>query len=172
MTSWPAQAAELIPLVESFADRADTERRLPAEVAGELKQRGLYRIAMPERCGGAGATPRVQFETIEALSRGDGSAGWNLMIGMETFGLIAPWMESCREVIAEPTLLMCSSTANVGRAEEMAEGWRISGRWKFVSGCHNAEVFGATVARHREGQHIAGLPDRKSVGRERVSLAV
>ena len=45
------------------------------------------------------------------------------------------------------------------RDEEAPGGWRISGRWKFVSGCHNAEVFGATVSRHRHGQAIAGLPN-------------
>ena len=28
----------------------------------------------------------TQIETIETIARFDGSAGWNLMIGVETFG--------------------------------------------------------------------------------------
>jgi alkylation response protein AidB-like acyl-CoA dehydrogenase len=47
---------------------------------------------------------------------------------------------------------MCSSTAAVGRADEVPGGYQVSGQWQFVSGCHNSEIFGATVARYREGE--------------------
>ena len=40
---------------------------------------------------------------------------------------------------------MASSTAAVGRAQRDGDGWRVSGQWQFVSGIHNAHLFGATV---------------------------
>ena len=82
---------------------------------------------------------------IEAASRIDGSAGWNLMIGIETFGLLAPGLATCPELVADPMAIVASSTAAVGRAERVDGGWRVNGQWQFVSGIHNANVFGATV---------------------------
>ncbi len=98
----------------------------------------------------------TQIQVIEAVSEADASAGWNLMIGIETFGLVAPGLEACAELIADPDVIMCSSTAAVGRADAVPGGYRVSGQWQFVSGCHNSDVFGATVRLHRDGEP---LPD-------------
>ena len=108
----------------------------------------------------------TQIGVIETVSRADGSAGWNLMIGIETFGLIGPgFKDRCPELIADPMTVMASSTAAVGRAEREGAGWRISGQWQFVSGIHNAQLFGATVRLYDgdepavEGNHYAVVPE-------------
>ncbi len=62
------------------------------------------------------ADPQVQIETI---AEADGSAGWNLMIGIESFGLVAPALASSSELLADPSVVLCSSTAAVGRAEQV-----------------------------------------------------
>ena len=80
------RARELQPLVRSFADRAEAERTLPAEVVRALREAGLFRIAVAREVGGAEATPREQILAIEAISEADGAAGWALMIGIETLG--------------------------------------------------------------------------------------
>ncbi|MEM7097300.1 MAG: hypothetical protein AAF541_03500 [Pseudomonadota bacterium] len=134
----------LAELVAEYADQSEAQRHLAAEVAQAFARDGLYRIAAPEPIGRA-ATPRQQVETIEAIARVDGSAAWNLMIGIETFGLIAPGFNHCNDLIEDPLTVLCSSTAAVGRAEKVVGGYQISGRWQFVSGCHNAQIFGATV---------------------------
>ena len=95
--------------------------------------------------GGADADPVTQMAVIEAVSRADGSAGWNLMIGIETFALVSPSMGTCTDMIEDPSLIMASSTAAVGEAKPCEGGWLINGQWQFVSGIHNAHVFGATV---------------------------
>jgi alkylation response protein AidB-like acyl-CoA dehydrogenase len=154
------RARGLAELVRTHADEAEATRRLPAPVAVALATEGLYRIGAPASCGGESADPRTQIETIEAVAQADGSAGWNVMIGIEVFGLIAPAFHSCRELIADPMVVLCSSTAAVGRADAVDGGYRVSGQWQFVSGCHNSHLFGATVRLYRDG---VPEPDRGNV---------
>ncbi|MFM8355657.1 MAG: acyl-CoA dehydrogenase family protein [Gammaproteobacteria bacterium] len=153
-----ARARALTELVAAHADHAEAERRLPAAVARAFAEQGLYRMAAPLRCGGADETPMTQIETIATVAAADGSAGWNLMIGVESFGLIAPELGACADLIADPMTVLCSSTAAVGRADAVPGGYRVSGQWPFVSGCHNAHVFGATVQLHDNGQPVPGAP--------------
>lgn len=146
------RALALQELVREHADAAEQARRLPEVVAKALAAAGLYRVAAPAAYGGAEADPVTQIETIEAISYADGSAGWNLMIGIEAFGLVAPALASCAELIEDPTVVMSAATSAIGRADEVPGGYRVTGQWQFVSGCHNSVVFAGTVAPHRNGQ--------------------
>ncbi|MCZ6887404.1 MAG: acyl-CoA dehydrogenase family protein [Gammaproteobacteria bacterium] len=154
-----ARAQALAPLIREHADYAERERRLAAPVAEAFAREGLYRVAAPEACHGAEADPMTQIAVIEAVSRADGSAGWNLMIGIETFGLIGPgFLETCPELIEDPMVVMASSTAAVGKAERVDGAWRVNGQWQFVSGIHNAQLFGATVQLFDDGELISQGP--------------
>ena len=132
------------------ADENERQRHLANDVAKEFARQKLYRLAAPEQCLGADVDPCTQMAVIEHISRFDGSSGWNLMIGMETFGLVGPSMATCIEMILDPQVIMASSTAAVGSAKQESEGWIINGQWQFVSGIHNADVFGATVVKDSE----------------------
>ena len=90
------------------------------EVAREFARLGLYRLAAPKKCLGADADPCTQMAVIETISEFDGSSGWNLMIGMETFGLVGPSMATCLDLIGDPSIIMASSTAAVGSAKSLS----------------------------------------------------
>ena len=140
------RARALQPLVRQYADASQHDRHLHADVARAIANAGLYRLAVPKACGGPEADPTTQIRTIEAIAEADGSAAWNLMIGIESLGLVAPLFGAARnEVLADPLTILCSSTAAVGSATPTDGGYRIAGRWGFVSGCHNAQWFAATV---------------------------
>ena len=144
--SFVDKALALATLIREHADEAERQRHLPKPVAEAFAREGLYRLAGTPDIHGADADPMTQIGVIEAVSRIDGSAGWNLMIGIETFGLIGPGFKGrCPELISDPATIMASSTAAVGRAQRDGDGWRVSGQWQFVSGIHNAHLFGATV---------------------------
>ena len=153
------RALGLEGLVREHAEESERERRLHPAVAAGFAGAGLYRIAAPRDFFGEEAPPVAQIETIEAISRFDGASGWNLMIGIETFGLVAPGFEHCRELLESPDVILCSSTAAVGRADPVPGGYRISGQWPFVSGCHNAVIFCATVEPPGIGPRYAVLPE-------------
>ena len=105
------RALGLESLIRDHADEADRESRLSRPVAEALASNGLYRLAAPVAFGGEEADPMTQIQTIETVSQFDGATGWNLMIGIETFGLISGGCESCRHLIDDPAVIMCSSTA-------------------------------------------------------------
>ena len=153
-----ARARALAPLIRQHADAAERDRRLRPEVARAMAEAGLYRIAAPRRVGGTECDPMTQIATIEAAATADGSTGWNLMIGIESFGLIAPAFEQCAELLADPLTILCGSTAAICTADEIPGGFRVNGRWQFVSGCHNADVFAGLVQRRRNGVVIPDLP--------------
>lgn len=112
----------------------------------------LYRIAAPQEFNGLDADSKTQMRVLEIISRGSGAAGWNLMIGVEIFGLLAPSLSTCKDLLADPLTIMAGSTAFVGGAEATKGGHRVSGQWQFVSGIHNADVFGATVRLTQQGE--------------------
>ena len=149
----PVQRAQALEgLVRKHADDADSNRHLSKEVAVAFAGNGLYRIGAPRAYSGEESDPMTQIETIETISRFDGSAGWNLMIGVETFGLMAPSFGECEYLIKDPMVVLCGSTAAVGTAEKVDGGYRINGQWQFVSGCHNASLFSATVNLVEDGE--------------------
>ena len=150
------RALSLEAVVRAHADEADQNCRLSEPVATALAETGLYRIGAPHAYGGEEADPVTQIEVIEAVSRFDGAAGWNLMIGVENFGLIAPGCDACSDLLADPNVVMCSSTAATGRAQRDGEGYRVSGKWQFVSGCHNASVFAATIRLFEDDVEVSG----------------
>ncbi len=116
------RAKGLLGLVREHADESESQRHLKGEVAIAFAQEGLFRIAAPVDFFGSEEDPVTQIETIETVASVDGSAAWNLMIGIETFGLIAPGFIHCRDLIEDQSVIMCSSTASAGRAEKIDGG--------------------------------------------------
>ncbi len=163
MASPVERARALGDLIRQHADVSETQRHLAAPIAHAFAESGLYRIAAPKDHFGSEDDPLTQIETIEATARVDGSAAWNLMIGIESFGLIAPGFVACRDLLEDPMMIMCSSTAAVGRADKVDGGYRVSGRWQFVSGCHNAQLFGATVRVWDGGELVADIANRYAI---------
>ena len=146
------------PLIAEHAEEGERERRLPAPVAEAFAREGLYRVGAPKAFHGAEADPMTQIAVIEAASRVDGSAGWNLMIGIETFGIIGPGFHKIPHLIEDPMTIMASSTAAVGRADRVDGGWSVNGQWQFVSGIHNAQLFGATVQLYENDEPVTKNP--------------
>jgi alkylation response protein AidB-like acyl-CoA dehydrogenase len=138
-----ASARALAPLIREAADEAERERRLPERVAIAMAEAGLYRVAVPEVYGGLACEPQLQIETIEAVSEADGAAGWNLMIGVENMGFLGPALPpaTAEKVFADPLLVVSGALNPLGRATPVDGGLRVSGRWPFASGCHNAHWF-------------------------------
>jgi alkylation response protein AidB-like acyl-CoA dehydrogenase len=150
------RARSMRPVARAAAAEAERERRLPSRVAEAMAKEGLYRVAAPKWIAGAEASPDTQIRVIEAVSEGDGAAGWNLMIGIESFSLVGLAFRKDLALFSDPTTIVCGSTANVGRADRVDGGYRVSGQWSFVSGCHNSRVFAGLVNIHENGKPVPG----------------
>lgn len=81
------------------------------------------------------------LEVFAALGKIDGSVGWTAMIGAGA-AMIAPALskEFYEHIYQDgPDVIIAGSAFAAGTAEPAAEGWRVTGRWPFASGCRHAD---------------------------------
>jgi 3-hydroxy-9,10-secoandrosta-1,3,5(10)-triene-9,17-dione monooxygenase len=131
---------DLMPGIAARAVAADRARRLPEETITELVGAGVFRMLQPKRYGGAEAHPVRFFEVVRAVSGACGSTGWV----MSVLG-VHPWQlglfdERAQDEVwgEDPEVLVASAYAPVGRLLPDGDGFRLSGRWSFSSGCDHA----------------------------------
>ncbi len=158
-----AAAEELARL----APEIETRRRLPAAAVDALVRVGVFKLLVPKVFGGSQAHPATMIAVIEAIARADGSAGWCTMVGA-TSGLMSVHLDEdiAREVYGPADATTCGVFAPMGRATRTEDGYRVSGRWPFASGCeHSAWRMGGTMVMGDEGPELLpnGAPDVRSV---------
>jgi alkylation response protein AidB-like acyl-CoA dehydrogenase len=123
-----------------------------------LRSIGVFRAFAPRRLGGLELDLPLAVQIISALSRVEGSVGWNVMIGSASpvFAPLLPRETLDRIYRNGPDAIMAGSAAPAGTAEAVEGGWRVSGRWPFASGCQHAEwMMGLCVVTER-GTPIPG----------------
>jgi alkylation response protein AidB-like acyl-CoA dehydrogenase len=154
-----AAAEEIAPL----APRIEAERRLPSPAVDALVRAGVFKLLVPRAFGGAQTDPSTVLAVIEEIARADGSAGWCTMIG-STSGLMSVHLdeEVAREVYGPADAITCGVFAPMGKATPTDDGYRVSGRWSFASGCeHSQWRMGGTIV---TGELLpSGAPDIRSV---------
>jgi alkylation response protein AidB-like acyl-CoA dehydrogenase len=136
-----AAANELGPLIREAADEIERERRLPERVTRAMKEAGVFGMAMPNTWGGAELELPEQLRVIEALARLDGSVGWCALIG-SAGGFMSSWLDddAARGLFKDVNASTAGSIFFAGKAVEAEGGYRVSGRWPFVSGCQHSAI--------------------------------
>jgi alkylation response protein AidB-like acyl-CoA dehydrogenase len=145
VTDLPLAAGALEPLIRATVDEAETARRFPNSVIAAMADAHIFRLLVPRVAGGDEVDPITMLNVIEAVSRVDGSAGWLAMIGSGA-GYITGFLATdvIRQLFVDPNTCLCGNLAAPGgRALVVPGGYRVSGRWPFVSGCeHSAWMAG------------------------------
>jgi indole-3-acetate monooxygenase len=121
---------------------------------GELAAGGLFRLCVPAAVGGLESPPTVLIESVEAVARGDGAAGWCVAIAA-TSGLLLGYLpaNAAAEVFATPETILGGVFAPRGRAVPVEGGFRVSGRWPFASGCQHCDwLMGGSVVEVAPGE--------------------
>jgi 3-hydroxy-9,10-secoandrosta-1,3,5(10)-triene-9,17-dione monooxygenase len=110
-------------------------RRLPDATWKDLVATGIVRGLQPARWGGGEVHPREFY--IGEVARAEGCAGWVAgIVGVHPWQTALYPRETQEEVWGEDSTVMNSSSyAPTGKAERVAGGFRLSGRWSFSSGC-------------------------------------
>lgn len=144
----PARASDLAPRIAAAAADIELQRRIPQALVMDLARAGLFRMLVPRDAGGLEVGPRVMLDAIEEIARGDGSAGWAVMIGATT-GVIAAYLPDAatHEIFAAtPDGVTGGVFHPRGRAAVVDGGYRVSGRWPLASGCqHCAWLLGGCI---------------------------
>lgn len=162
-----AAAQGLRTLLRERSARIERERRLGTEVFQALYDLGAFNLQVSDRYGGCGADLATSLRVVEELSRADASCGWCAMVGTEGSSLVnallAPGV--VREMLVIPKRsVVAASVVGAGEAIPEGEGFVVSGRFRFASGCRHASWLGGfyTVMDGNEPRiNAAGQPDRR-----------
>src|SRR3989454_9632340 len=134
-------AAALRSIIRGYRDELEREQHLPKALVERLHAAGFYSLVIPRELGGLQADPLTYLRVVELLSEGAGSVGWNLAnnsIGqLITLGLPD---EGVHEIYAHgaDTVIAGTAVPGGGQAVPIAGGYRVSGRWRFGSGCQES----------------------------------
>ncbi|MED5553182.1 MAG: acyl-CoA dehydrogenase family protein [Actinomycetota bacterium] len=129
-------------LIVERAKSSDAARRPDPDVIAALANAGLMRLLVPQEYGGHEVHPATVIDFTAQLAQIDGSTAWVAMTCNEEAELVSAYLppETCRRVWnEEPNLVFAGSGVPKGRAVRAPGGWRITGRWNFVSGCTAAD---------------------------------
>jgi alkylation response protein AidB-like acyl-CoA dehydrogenase len=150
---------DLVSAARAAADRAERARRLPPELAAAMARAGVFRLTVPRALGGREAPVSTLLGVLEALAHADGAAGWCAMIGA-TSALVSAYLpEEHAQAIwgANPDVITGGVFAPSGTAADDGDDhWRITGRWRFASGCQHCDwlMGGVLVA-------VEGIPQAR-----------
>ena len=134
------RAASMVPLIRQHAAPGSEPRFVAEPVMRALDDAGLFSLLVPRRLGGKAANLRTTMEVLAELGRGDGSTGWAAQI-FNICGWIASTFgeQAQKEVFVDgEASRVCGNFMPGGQSERVDGGYRISGRWPYVSGSFDA----------------------------------
>jgi alkylation response protein AidB-like acyl-CoA dehydrogenase len=136
-----ASARSLAPLIAESGAAMNAERRLPAPLVDALKTLGAFRMAVPRVYGGLELDPITQVRVVEELSRLDGSVGWCAMISTAgSFASAFLASDVAERLCGNKNFSLAGQVVPNGRADLVEGGYRVSGKFRFGSGCQHASV--------------------------------
>jgi indole-3-acetate monooxygenase len=139
-----ARAHELGTEIAAAADEIERARRIPEALLGRLHDSRLFRMLLPRSAGGDQTEPAVYVAAIEVLAQHDASVAWNVFVANSS-ALIAAYLDPAvnHAVFADPRSIVAWGPPNASRASAVDEGYRLTGKWDFASGCRQARWMGA-----------------------------
>ncbi len=137
-------ARKLAVRAAEAADQIEAEQRLPLDLVDGMRDAGLFQMCFPPSLGGPAPDPVTMFEAVEHLARADASVGWCSMVASTTCYMVG-WLDPAVAVElfgSPPDARVSGSTRPLGTATPVAGGYRVRGRWDFISGVRHANYVG------------------------------
>jgi indole-3-acetate monooxygenase len=130
---------QVTPIIRQQAAEAERQRHLSPAVVNAMLEAGLYAMARPRAFGGLEVGPVTMFRVVEKIARHDCAAAWNLQISVGANVLLA-WLpdDGAAEILtSHPSTIIAGSFSPSRPAVAATGGYRLTGRWPFVSGAHH-----------------------------------
>jgi 3-hydroxy-9,10-secoandrosta-1,3,5(10)-triene-9,17-dione monooxygenase len=131
----------MVPRLAKRAPAAEAARSLPKETIAEMKEAGLFRILQPKRWGGYEMFPGAYYDVLMTLAEGCFSTAW-------VYGVVGihPWLIALYDDRAAQDVwgkdrdtLISSSLMPGGQLVPTKDGYKLSGRWLYSSGCEHCD---------------------------------
>ncbi|WP_306319047.1 MULTISPECIES: acyl-CoA dehydrogenase family protein [unclassified Streptomyces] len=137
----PVRAREAAATAATHRRHADETRNLHPDVARALVAAGFARHFVPERRGGCAGSHRDTVEGVIAVGTECASAAWCAAIFAYGGRMAGRLPERGQDELwsAGPDAVTVAALQPTGRTGAVPGGWRITGRWSYVSGAAHAD---------------------------------
>lgn len=138
------RARALAGTIESTADETERSRRLSPAVVRALIDGGFYRMLQPRFLGG-GELPLTDFmAVIEEIAKSDASSAWCLA-QCSACAMAAAYLDrdAAREIFGPADGIVAWGPPAPSEARIVDGGYRVTGKWNFASGGHQATWLGS-----------------------------
>jgi 3-hydroxy-9,10-secoandrosta-1,3,5(10)-triene-9,17-dione monooxygenase len=134
-----ARARAMIPVLSKRSLKQKRRRGVLPETIADMQAAGFFRVLQPRRWGGYEMDLGTFYDIEIALGEGDMSSGWTYgVLGVVSWLLGVMDDRAAQEVWGrERTVLICSSTMPAGKATAVEGGFRLTGHWRYASGCEH-----------------------------------
>jgi alkylation response protein AidB-like acyl-CoA dehydrogenase len=147
-------ARKLAPMIRSCADQIEADRELPRPLFEALTDAGLFLLALPRALGGAEIDLPTYIQVLEEIGKADASTGWivNQCAIFATYAARMPrdvarliWIDTPRSIVANTPL-------PTAQAIVVPDGYRVTGRMGFSTGCRHASWLAARARVFENGE--------------------
>lgn len=156
---WVGRVEAVADLIESHRATADEQRFTSTEVMDALRAAGFHRMTASREFGGGQVAISTASAVLQALSRHDGSLGWQLAV-QGAVSRVSDYLPepTSRKLFKDHTGLVIGGVNPSGAAEAVEGGYLLSGRWGNGSGYRHADWLVTTAFVTQGGQRRVG-PD-------------
>ncbi|HZG71662.1 MAG TPA: acyl-CoA dehydrogenase family protein [Chondromyces sp.] len=137
-----AGAEEIGKLAEKEAQLAEENATISENVVNLIKETQISRIMLPKEYGGPQVDLRAFAKIVRTVANYNISAAWLTYLYPLHNMLPAFLPQKGRDEIVNQGGLICDIFAALGKAERDGDGYRISGKWNFVSGVLHSDWVG------------------------------
>lgn len=145
----------ILPLLKERSAEAERLRCLPIENIQAMTDAGIFRAIQPKQWGGLGIDPATWFESVVRVGSACGSSAWvHGVVGGHAWYVGLYSQEAQQDVWGENRdARIASSFAPTGKVERVKDGFRLTGRWSFLSGVDHCDwiALGGVVPDDGEG---------------------
>ncbi len=160
-----ARAEEVAVVAAAASAIGETSRRLDADVMKAVVEAGFARHFVPSRVGGTEGTFTELTRAVAIVGRGCPAAAWCASV-IANIGRLAAYLpaDGWADVWADgPDAVLVGGLTPTGTAEPVTGGWRVSGRWAYISGVDFADwalVTAQVPGGNRSAARVFAVPRR------------
>ena len=151
----------LLPALRARREETRGNRTVLPKIREMVRESGVARILQPPAYGGAGGPLRDVVDAVSEVGAACGSTGWAVVQYVVHPFMVAQWPRDAQDEVwgDDPKNLVAGILIqSLGRYERARGGYRVSGRWPFVTGVDTCDwCIVSGYEEGRAGQHESHL---------------
>ena len=143
----------LLPALRARRKETRENRKVLPEVREMVRESGIARLLQPAAYGGAGGPLRDIVDAVSEIGAACGSTGWAVVQYVVHPFMVAQWPRDAQDEVwgDDPKGLVAGILIqSLGRYVRVDGGYRVSGRWPFVTGVDTCDW--CIVSGYEEGR--------------------